>query len=133
MIVDTSAIVALVSKEPGWQQIDAELRRSERTRISAATLVELHAVLDRRLAPEQRRMVDFLLDEYGVAVEPLTAEHARVAREAYRDFGRGSGHAAHLNLGDVFSYALAVASGEPLLFVGDDFTRTDVVPALPRT
>lgn len=66
-----------------------------------------------------------------IAIEPVSAAQAHIARQAYRDFGRGSGHLARLNFGDCFAYALARASGEPLLFKGDDFQHTDIVSALP--
>lgn len=131
MIVDTSALIAILLGEPGSEELSEALRAAERPRISAPTLVELAAVVENRSAPEQRRRLDALLELYGIEVAALTAEHARLASEAYRDFGRGSGHRARLNLGDCFSYALAAATREPLLFVGDDFTHTDVRPAVP--
>jgi len=115
MIVDTSAIAALIGREPEAETIDRALRAAGRPRISAATLVELHAVVDARTTPEQRRAVDALLEAYDVEVVPFTAEHAAAAREAYRDFGRGSGHPARLNLGDSYSYALASVEGDCLL------------------
>ena len=80
--------------------------------------------------PVISRRLDELLALYAVRVEPFTAEHAALARAAYRDYGRGSGHPAKLNLGDCSSYALARATGEPLLFKGDDFSETDLVAAL---
>ncbi|SNT01902.1 Uncharacterized protein, contains PIN domain [Micrococcales bacterium KH10] len=130
MIVDTSAIVALIQREPEAAAIDQVLRRTSRTRISAATLVELHIVIDSRTTPEQRRLIDSLLDAYGIEVVPFNTEHAEIARAAYRDFGRGSGHRAKLNLGDTYSYALASAEHDTLLYVGDDFTHTDLRSAL---
>ena len=78
------------------------------------------------------RHLERLLEAATVRVEPLTAQQARIARQAYRDFGRRSGHPARLNFGDCFAYALAVGTGEPLLFKGDDFVHTDVTPAAPR-
>ena len=129
MIVDTSAIVALVLGEPSAAAVDRALREAHVVRMAAPTLVELGAVVDRR-GPDLRRGVDELLALYQVRVEPFDGDQARLAREAYRDYGRGSGHRARLNLGDVFSYALAVHHQEPLLFVGDDFCHTDVVPVL---
>ena len=129
MIVDTSAIMALLLGEPQSTAI-ARLLAAEPAKMSAATFVELSAVINRRLTPKQHRQVESLLHEYGVTIVPFTAEHARLAAGALRDFGRGSGHRAALNLGDAFSYALAASSREPLLFVGDDFTHTDLIPAL---
>ena len=130
MIVDTSAVVAVILGDPPAEDIDRVLRAAGGARMAAPTYVELGAVVDRR-GPNVRRLVEELLDAYRITVEPFGAEEARVAREAYRDFGRGSGHPAALNLGDTFSYALAVHSGEPLLFVGSDFSHTDVRSALP--
>lgn len=133
MIVDTSALVAIVVGESGFDALVAAIRSADRAAVSAATLVELYAVLDRRVGPEQRRRLDALLEALGLEVLDFTPEHAAIAREAYRDFGRGSGHPARLNLGDCFSYALATQRREPLLFVGEDFARTDVRPAIPAS
>lgn len=129
MIVDTSAIVALLLDEPRAPEI-ARLLAEGPARMSAATLVELHAVAASRLSAVQRRRVERLLREADVEIVPFTAEQAEVAGQALRDFGRGSGHPARLNLGDAFSYALAATTGEPLLFIGDDFTHTDLTSAL---
>jgi ribonuclease VapC len=129
VIVDTSAVVAIVLGEPGAEGLRDVLARSEGTRISAATYVELCAVLHRRGRPEINRLVDRLLDAYGISVEAFDADQARLAAQAYRDYGRGSGHPAALNLGDTYSYALAAATGEPLLFQGEDFTHTDIPSA----
>lgn|SRR5690554_2730233 len=132
MIVDTSAIVAIFRGEQGSSALFDVLTKSETTEIAAPNLVELYAVIDRGVAPEQRRRLDALLELLEIRVAPFTEEHARLAREAYRDFGRGSGHAAGLNLGDCFSYALAVERDTTLLFAGQDFVHTDVRPALER-
>ncbi len=129
MIVDTSAIVAIVRGETGVEALKEALVNSSNSRISAPSYVELCAVMQRRDRPEIGRMVDRLLDDYAIRVEPFDAEQARVAAQAYRDYGRGSGHPARLNLGDTYSYALAHVTGEPLLFRGDDFTHTDIRPA----
>jgi ribonuclease VapC len=91
--------------------------------------VELGAVIDQARDAVASRRVDELLEVAGAVIEPLTADQARIAREAFRDFGRGSGHAAGLNLGDCFAYALAKATGEALLFKGADFSATDIRPA----
>ncbi len=91
--------------------------------------MELNAVLARWLRPEDQRRVERLLDAWRIELVPFDAAQAEIATQAYRDFGRGSGHRAALNLGDCYSYALASVAGEPLLFVGDDFVRTDVVAA----
>lgn len=129
MIVDTAAIVAIVSGESGAQVLKEALERSPNSRMSAPNYVELCAIMQRRDRPEISRLVDRLLDDYGIQVEAVDADQARVAAQAYRDYGRGSGHPARLNLGDTYSYALAQVTGEPLLFRGDDFTHTDIRPA----
>ncbi|BBX36406.1 hypothetical protein MMAG44476_04972 [Mycolicibacterium mageritense DSM 44476 = CIP 104973] len=129
MIVDTSAIVSIVLAEAGSDELKDALARSEHTRMSAATYVELCAVLHRRGKPEITRLVDRLLGAYGIEIEPFDADQARVAAQAYRDYGRGSGHPARLNLGDTYSYALASFAGEPLLYRGVGFGRTDIPAA----
>lgn len=126
MIVDTSAIVALVLGEPTADAIEDALAHSSDARISAPTYVELVAVLNRSRRPEVARTIDRLLNSYGVRIEPFGAEHATIAAQAYRDYGKGGGHPAQLNLGDAFSYAAASIADEPLLFVGQDFARTDL-------
>ena len=126
MIVDTSAIVATALGEPSAQALKEALARSPHSRMSAPSYVELCAVVQRRDRPEISRMMDRLLDAYGIEIEAFDAEQARVAAQAYRDYGRGSGHPARLNLGDTYSYALAHVMGEPLLFRGDEFSHTDI-------
>lgn len=129
MIVDTSAVVAVIKGEHGWEEIERTLVEADAARMSAGTYQELAIVVDRAGDPALSRQLDQLLALWGVVVEPVTADLARVARDAYRDFGRGSGHRARLNFGDCFAYALASRRGEPLLFVGDDFSATDVIRA----
>ena len=130
MIVDTSAIVAAALGEPSAPAIRSALADSERTRIGAPTLVELQAVLEHHGDPRLSRDVDKILEAYDVEVVAFTAEHGEIARRAYQDYGRVSGHPARLNFGDCLSYAVAAALREPLLFVGDDFTHTDLDPAI---
>jgi ribonuclease VapC len=130
VIVDTSAIVAIVLGETGAGTLNEALARSTNSRMSAATYVELCAVMHRRDRPEINRNVDRLLDAYGIEIEPFDANQARVAAQAYRDYGRGSGHPARLNLGDSYSYALAAVTGEPLLYRGENFPHTDLRPAV---
>ncbi|MFD1825887.1 type II toxin-antitoxin system VapC family toxin [Mumia zhuanghuii] len=129
MIVDTSALVAILLGEPEAEALTAALLADPEPRISTATLVELYAVVDSRSAPQQRRRVDRLLEAFGVVPVAFTAAHAAIARDAYRDFGCGSGHPAQLNLGDCFAYALASAEREPLLSVAA-FLHTDIPSAL---
>jgi ribonuclease VapC len=129
VIVDTSALVAVLRAEPDAGRY-VEALATGRPRLSAATYVETAVVVDANRDPVLSRRFDDLLAAADVAVEPVTREHAEIARQAYRDFGRGSRHSARLNFGDCFSYALARATGEPLLFKGEDFTQTDITPAL---
>jgi ribonuclease VapC len=129
MIIDTSALVAILRDEPEARRFAEAIETARVRRISAATYVEVGAVIDGGRDPVASRLVDSLLDAAGVVIEPVTEAQSRIAREAYRDFGRGSGHAAGLNFGDCFAYALAKATGEPLLFKGDDFSHTDVAAA----
>ncbi|PND57520.1 VapC toxin family PIN domain ribonuclease [Mycobacterium sp. ENV421] len=129
MIVDTSAIVAIALNESGRDRLVDALVGAAESKISAATLVEVAAVLMRHLKPEDLRRVERLIDQLGIVTVSFDAEQAASATRAYREFGRGSGHRAGLNLGDCYSYALASVTGEPLLFVGDDFTHTDIASA----
>jgi|ERR1700722_11559277 ribonuclease VapC len=126
MIVDTSALIAILRDEPEARDFAIALAGADRRRISAANYLETAIVIDGSRDPIASRRFDDLLREAEIAVEPVTAEQARVAREAYRDFGRGSGHAARLNFGDCFAYALAKTAGEPLLFKGADFLHAGI-------
>ena len=128
MILDTSAVIAILRDEPDAMSYAKAIANANVRRISAANYVESAAVIDASRDPIASRRFDDLLREAGIVIEPVTEAQARLAREAYRDFGRGSGHPAKLKFGDCFSYALARALNEPLLFKGDDFTYTDVVP-----
>ena len=130
MIIDTSALVAILRDEPEARHFAEVIEAAKERRISAATYVEVGAVIDGGRDPVASRLVDRLLDAAQIVIEPVTEAQARIAREAYRDFGKGSGHAAGLDFGDCFAYALAQATGEPLLFKGDDFAHTDVVAAV---
>jgi len=129
MIIDTSAIVAILRQEPEARRFAEAIEAAPVRRVSATTYVEIGAVIDGARDPVASRLVDALLAMAGIIIEPVTAAQARIAREAYRDFGKGSGHAAGLNFGDCFAYALAKATGEPLLFKGDGFSHTDVAAA----
>ena len=129
MIVDSSALVAVL-------QIQAQAPLLERllvevpSRISAATLVEVRAVVGGRTGPVGLRNLASLLQRFRVEVAPFDERQAEVASAAYRDYGRGSGSPARLNFADTFGYALAYVEDEPLLYVGDDFSHTDVRSAL---
>ena len=130
MIVDSSSIVAIMLSEPDAADHLAALTAAKSPRMSAATYVETGIVADSSRNAADGRRLDALLREARVIIEPVTETQALIARQAYRDFGRGSGHPAGLNLGDCFAYALAKDLGEPLLYKGDDFARTDVRSAL---
>ena len=130
MIVDTSAVIAILRNEQDATSYAKAIADASIRRISAANYVETAAVIDGSRDPVASRRLDDLLREARFVIEPVTESQARIAREAYRDFGRGSGHAARLNLGDCFAYALAKVLDEPLLFKGDDFIHTDVASAL---
>jgi ribonuclease VapC len=130
MIVDSSALVAVLRLENDSRQFVEALFRSSIPVMSAATYLEAGIVVDRSRDPRASRQFDLLLRETAIEIVPVTAEHARIARDAYRDFGKGSGHPAGLNFGDCFAYALAKERNEPLLYKGDDFVHTDVRSAL---
>jgi ribonuclease VapC len=129
MVIDTSAIVAVLRAEPEAEALARAMAAASVRRVSAASYVEAGAVIDGSRDPVASRRLDELLDALEARIEPVTEEQARAARAAFRDFGRGSGHPAALNYGDCFAYALAKDVGEPLLFKGDDFGPTDVVVA----
>lgn len=135
MVIDTSALVAILRAEDDAAAFVHAIEQDAVRRLSAASYVELGAVIDGSRDPVASRRVDELLGAMKVTIEPVSAEQARLARAAYADFGRGSGHRAALNYGDCFAYALARACDEPLLCKGDDFAHTDiaVVPLTPRS
>ena len=129
MIIDTSALIAILRDEPEGRGCAIEIEKSANRRLSAANFVETALVIDGSRDPVASRRFDELVKEAQIVIEPVTEVQARIAREAYRDFGKGSGHPARLTFGDCFAYALAKATGEPLLFKGDDFVQTDIIPA----
>jgi ribonuclease VapC len=126
VIVDTSAIIAVLRDEEDAAEFASALASASRPKVSAATWLEAAVVVDGSRDPVAGRRYDDLVQEIGLEIIEVTAEQAVIARAAYRDYGKGSGHPAQLNLGDCFSYALARVTGEPLLFKGEDFDRTDV-------
>ncbi|HEY1499792.1 MAG TPA: type II toxin-antitoxin system VapC family toxin [Acidobacteriaceae bacterium] len=129
MILDTSALIAILRKEPEATRFAEMMEAADSRRISAVNYLETAIVVDARRNPIDSRRFDDFIREGAVVIEPVTEAQARLARDAYRDFGKGSGHGAHLNFGDCFAYALAKTIGEPLLFKGRDFSKTDVTPA----
>ncbi len=128
MVIDPSAILAILQDEPERRAFNETIEAAKERRLSTASFVELSLVIEVRLGTEGIRDLDLFLTTAGIDLVPFDANQARLAREAFRRFGNGR-HPAGLNLGDCFSYALARAMDEPLLFKGKDFPRTDVVPA----
>ncbi|GAA3102387.1 type II toxin-antitoxin system VapC family toxin [Rhizobium viscosum] len=128
MIVDTSALVAILYREPEAESFVKVIHDAEVTRISVANYVELSMVVENQLGPDGMRQAEAFFRRAGITVEPVTVEHGELARQAFLDYGKGR-HKAGLNFGDCFAYALAKASGEPLLFKGNDFSQTDVQAA----
>jgi ribonuclease VapC len=131
MIIDTSALLAILRAEPEAEACAQAIHQASARRLSAANFLEAAIVVDASRDPVLRRRLDELVNAASITVEPVTAEQAQIGREAYRDFGRGSGHPAQLNFGDCFAYALAKTTGEPILFKGGDFSHADLKPALP--
>lgn len=129
MIVDTSALIAIVLREPGYERILDTLVAVD-VLSAAPTLVEAKVMLAARLGPAGPRRIGAILTRAAVDVVDFDERQADAAIDAYRDFGKGSGHPARLNLGDSFSYALAYVRDEPLLYLGDDFSHTDIRSAL---
>jgi ribonuclease VapC len=130
MIVDSSALVAILKREPERDAFSVLLEAVRDVKISAATYFETCIVIDSAKQPGAGCMLDDLIKVSKIAIEPVTAEQAQIARQAYRNYGKGSGHPANLNFGDCFSYALARDKREPILFKGDDFNHTDLRSAL---
>ena len=128
MILDTSAVVAILYREAEAVEFAQRIHDAEMCRISVANWVELSMVIEKQLGPEGMRQAEAFFRRAGVVVEPVTVEHGELARQAFLDFGKGR-HEAGLNFGDCFAYALAKSAGEPLLFKGNDFSRTDIEAA----
>jgi len=129
MVVDTSALVAILLREPDADRIDRTLADAPMRLMSAVTRVELSLVIEGRYGEPGRMDIERLLKDAGVEIAAVTPQQAEIAIEAFRRFGRGR-HRAALNIGDCFSYALAKATDQPLLFKGNDFIHTDIRPAL---
>jgi ribonuclease VapC len=128
VILDSSAVVAILRAEPEATAMAQAMAQAGECAVSAVTYMEAAIVIDGSRDPIASRRFDDFFRESGIAVEDVTFRHAKVARAAYRDFGKGR-HRAGLNFGDCFAYALAKEKGEPLLFKGDDFCHTDVEAA----
>jgi ribonuclease VapC len=128
MIIDTSAVLAVLLKESEAARFASQMEHADILRISAASYVEAAIYVDRDGDEVRRAMLDTFLREFSIRIEPVTAEHVMLARQAFVLFGKGR-HKAGLNFGDCFSYALAKACREPLLFKGGDFGHTDLEAA----
>ena len=125
MILDTSALIAIFFDEPDAATFIRAIHQAERCLISAASFLEISLVLEGQIGLEAVRQCDAFFRRVGIQIEPFTVEQAHLARQAFHDFGKGR-HPAGLNFGDCFAYALAKQTGEPLLYKGRDFGRTDI-------
>ena len=132
VIVDTSAVIAILTADDDAAIYARAIADASVRRLSAASYLECGIVLDHQRDPVISRSLDELVAEAEFVIEPVTEHRARLARQAYADFGRGSGHRAGLNFGDCLSYALALDTREPLLWKGDDFGHTGIASALKR-
>jgi ribonuclease VapC len=132
MIIDSSAMVAVIKREPDWLVLSERMDSTDRVYMSAASYLETAIVLDRYRDPARSARLDEAIEEARIVVEPVTVAQAKIARQAYHDYGKDSGHPANLNFGDCFSYALARDKREPLLYKGDNFVHTDLRSALQQ-
>lgn len=131
MIVDTSAIIAVLRQERMATALVEALANNQGTlRMSAATLLEAGMVVSPSNSGPGQQQLDLFISDHGIECQPFTESQARIAIEAHLTYGKGSGHKARLNFGDCMTYALAKESGEPLLFIGNDFAQTDIESAL---
>lgn len=128
MIVDSSAIIAIVLREPGWQDLVSKLAAAASPAVAAPTLAETGLVLTAKIGRRASGVLSRFLQEAGLTVIPFADGHWRTAVEAYTRFGKGR-HPASLNFGDCLTYAVAQLAGQPLLYVGDDFSKTDLPAA----
>ena len=128
MIVDTSAVLAILLKESDYERYKRAIAEAERCLMSVANFVESTIVLEGRVGSGGGHELDLLIEESPIQLVEITAKHAQAARRAWRQFGKGN-HPAALDFGDCFAYALAKETGEPLLFKGNDFALTDIEAA----
>lgn len=128
IVLDTSAIMAYLRAEPVANRLARAMIAADALSLSAASLVEAGIVAERLQGAAGSRELDRLIERLNIQIMPVTVDHAALAREAFRRYGK-SRHRAALNFGDCFSYALASALGQPLLFVGNDFAQTDIAVA----
>ena len=128
MIVDSSAVLAVLFGEPDAERYERAIAEASHRRMSVANLLEAAIVVESRSGAEAGNELDFVLERASIELVPVTLEHVQAARRAWRRFGKGN-HPAGLNLGDCFAYALAEVAREPLLFKGGDFELTDIEAA----
>ena len=126
MVIDSSALVALLLGEPETPRFVAAIAAASKRLVSAPSYLETAIVMVGRSGSEAQDKLDRLLVEIAAEIVPFTRDQAIIAAAAFRLYGKGSGHGAGLNFGDCFTYALAKITGEPVLFKGDDFSRTDL-------
>jgi ribonuclease VapC len=129
MIVDSSAILAILFNESDAESYAQAITDADACRISAANFVEVAIVVEVQTKATGSRQFDAFFRRAGIVIEPVTVEQAHIAGQAYTDFGKGR-HKAGLNFGDCFAYALAKTTGETLLFKGEDFKKTDIASAI---
>lgn len=132
MIVDSSAIVAIMLRETGWEELVDLVASATSCGVGAPTLAETGIVLTARIGPQAHGIIARFLQESAMVTVPFGEDHWPVALDAYARFGKGR-HAANLNFGDCLTYAVARLADQPLLFVSDDFRKTDVAAARPRS
>ena len=128
MVLDTSSIVAVVLKEPGYERLAVMIDQAEEVLVAAPSVLEAGMVLSSRMRQDARPIIEVLLRQVRARVVPFDHDHALAATGAFLRFGRGR-HAAGLNFGDCISYAVSSLAGQPLLYIGDDFARTDIAAA----
>src|ERR1700679_3301993 len=126
MVIDSSALLAILMNEPEARRFVRAIRNAPSRKISAAGFLETGMVLRSRAAPAKHALFERLILRFHLSIVPVTEEQARTALDAFGPYGKGRGHAAGLNFGDCFSYALAKTGDEPLLFKGKDFIHTDI-------
>ena len=130
MIVDSSALLAVLNREPDSERLETAIQAAATCRMSVANILETSIVVESRGGAEAGRELDAFLEHTAIEPVPVTVTHLEAARRAWRRFGKGQ-HPAGLNFGDCFAYALARTTGEPLLYKGDNFARTDIPAAAP--
>jgi ribonuclease VapC len=129
MVIDSSAVLAILFAEPDARDYAEAIEDASLRLMSAATFVETSIVLEASHGPLGASQLEIFIHQAGIEIVPVDVDQAEVARSAWRRFGKGN-HRARLNFGDLFAYALAKSTGEPLLFKGQDFAQTDVTPAI---